>query len=126
MKILSRRILLPIVTVLCVCVPNAARAQAPLEPAQAKITPEQFQEYAGLLENSFTAGYVSAPVRRNLSNGAAVADAKAPAWNGLFFVYDRTGKEMLLAKAILVMRENAKEPPQLSQVTIGGVQVVKS
>src|SRR5260370_12672535 len=34
MKILSRRILLPIVTVLCVCVPNAARAQAPLEPAQ--------------------------------------------------------------------------------------------
>src|SRR6266436_2417487 len=181
MKILSRRILLPIMTVLCVCVPNAARAQAPLEPAQmsprtmfyliwrgvpppdvrkanallalwddadfapvrsamvagmmgsseeksaqAKITPEQFQEFAGLLENSFTAGYVSAPVRRNLSNGAAVADAKTPAWNGMFFVYDRTGKEMLLTKSVLVMRENAKEPPQLSQVTIGGVQVVKS
>ncbi len=181
MKVLSRRILLPIATVLCVCAPNAARAQAPLEPAQmsprtmfylvwrgvpssdvrkansvlalwedadfapvrsamaagmlgsseeksaqAKITPEQFQEFAGLLENSLTAGYVRAPVRRNLSNGAAVADAKTPAWNGMFFVYDRTGKEMLLTKSVLVMRENAKEPPQLSQVTIGGVQVVKS
>ena len=92
---------------------------------QPKITPEQFQEFAGLLENSFTAGYVSAPARRNLSNGAAVPDAKAPAWNGLFFVYDRSGKEMLLTKAILLMRASAKEPPQLSQVTIGGVQVLK-
>jgi hypothetical protein len=180
MKVLSRRILLPIAIVLCVCVPGAARAQAPLEPAQMsprtmfymvwrgvpspdarkansllalwddadfapvrsamaagmmgssegkpgqpKITPEQFQEFAGLLENSFTAGYVSAPVRRNLSNGAAVADAKTPAWNGMFFVYDRSGKEMLLTKAIVLMRASAKEPPQISQVTIGGVQVLK-
>jgi hypothetical protein len=180
MKMLSRRILLPIAIAFCACVPNAARAQAPLEPTQmsprtlfyliwrgvpspdvrkanslfalwddadfapvrsamvagmmgsseeksgqAKITPEQFQEFAGLLENSFTAGYVSAPARRNLSNGATVADAKTPAWNGLFFVYDRSGKEMLLTKAILLMRASAKEPPQLSQVTIGGVQVLK-
>jgi hypothetical protein len=181
MKTLSRRMLLPIAIAFCVGVPNAARAQAPLEPAQmsprtlfyliwrgvpspevrkvnslfalwddadfapvrsalvagmigssdeksehAKITPEQFQEFTGLLENSCTVGYVSAPARRNLSNGAAVADAKAPAWNGLFFVYDRTGKEMLLTKSVLVMRASAKEPPQLSQVTIGGVPVVKS
>jgi hypothetical protein len=181
MKVLSRRILLPIAAVLCICMPNAARAQAPLEPAQMsprtmfyliwrgvpspdvrkvnslfalwndadfapvrsamaagimgsseeksaqpKITPAQFQEFAGLLENSFTAGYVSAPVRRNLSNGAAVTDAKTPAWNGLFFVYDRTGKEMLLTKAILLMRASAKEPQQISQVNIGDVQVIKS
>jgi hypothetical protein len=181
MKILRRRILLPIAIALCVCVPNAARAQAPLEPAQMsprtlfyliwrgvpppdvrkanslfalwddadfapvrsamvtgmigsseekssqpKITPEQFQEFAGLLENSFTAGYVSSPMRRNLSNGAAVADAKTPAWNGVFFVYDRTGKEMLLTKAMLLMRASSKQPLQLSQVTIGGVQVLKS
>jgi len=132
MKVLSRRILLPIATVLCVCAPNAARAQAPLEPAQmsprtmfylvwrgvpssdvrkanslfalwddadfapvrsamaagmlgsseeksaqAKITPEQFQEFAGLLENSFTAGYVSAPVRKSFewSRGGGCKDA---------------------------------------------------
>ena len=181
MKILSRRILLPIAIALCACAPNAARAQAPLEPAQMsprtlfyliwrgvpppdvrkanslmalwddadfapvrsaiaagmlgpseekssqpKITPEQFQEFAGLLENSFTAGYVSAPARRNLSNGAAVTDAKTPAWNGMFFVYDRSGKEMLLTKAMLLMRASTKEPLQLSQVPIGGVQVLKS
>ena len=181
MKLLSHRILLPIAIALCVCVPNAARAQAPLEPAQMsprtlfyliwrgvpppdvrkansllalwddadfapvrsaiasgmmgpseeksskpKITPEQFQEFAGLLENSFTMGYVSAPARRNLSNGAAVTDAKAPAWNGMFFVYDRSGKEMLLTKAMLLMRASTKEPLQISQVTIAGVQVIKS
>src|SRR5947209_15386145 len=92
---------------------------------QPKLTPEQVQEFAGLLENSFTLGYLSEPTRRNLSNGAAVADAKAPAWNGMFFVYDRTGKEMLLTKAILRMRAEEKEAPRLSQVAIGGVQVVK-
>jgi hypothetical protein len=93
---------------------------------QAKLTPEQVQEFAGLLENSFTAGYVSEPKRRNLSTGAVTTDAKMPAWNGMFFVYDRTGKEMLLAKAILRLRAEEKEAPVLSQVTIGGVQVLKA
>jgi hypothetical protein len=44
----------------------------------------------------------------------------------MFFVYDRTGKELLLAKAMLRLREEEKEAPVLSQVTIGGVQVLKS
>jgi hypothetical protein len=92
---------------------------------QPKLTPEQVQEFAGLLENSFTLGYLSEPTRRNLSNGAAVADAETPAWNGMYFVYDRTGKEMLLTKAILRMRAEEKEAPRLSQVAIGGVQVLK-
>src|SRR2546425_2271491 len=93
---------------------------------QAKLTPEQVQEFAGLLENSFTLGYVNEPVRRTLSNGAASADARTPAWNGMFFVYDRTGKEMLLAKAMLRLRAEEKEAAVLSQVTIGGVQVLKA
>src|SRR5438477_154317 len=92
---------------------------------QPKLTPEQVQEFAGLLENSFTLGYWSEPTRRNLSTGAAVADAKTPVWNGMFFVYDRTGKEMLLTKAILRMRAEEKEAPRLSQVAIAGVQVLK-
>jgi hypothetical protein len=96
------------------------------KPAQPKLTPEQVQEFAGLLENSFTVGYVSEPKRRNLSNGAVAADTKMAAWNGMFFVYDRTGKEILLAKALLGMRAADKEAPVLSQVTIGGVQVIKS
>src|SRR5437016_4182513 len=92
---------------------------------QPKLTPEQVQEFAGLLENSFTLGYWSEPTRRNLSTGAAVADAKTPVWNGMFFVYDRAGKEMLLTKAILRMRAEEKEAPRLSQVAIAGVQVLK-
>jgi hypothetical protein len=94
--------------------------------AQPKPTREQVQEFAGLLENGFTVGYISAPVRRSLSTGAAVADAKPAAWNGMFFVYDRSGKEALLAKAILGIRANEKEPAQLSQVMIGGASVLKS
>ena len=96
------------------------------KPAQAKLTPEQVQEFAGLLENSFTLGYVSEPVRRKLSNGAVSEEPRTPAWNGMFFVYDRTGKEMVLTKAILLLRMQEKEAPQISQVNIGGVQVLKS
>ena len=91
-----------------------------------KLTPEQVQELAGLLENSFTVGYVSEPKGRAVANAAAPADAKLPAWNGMFFVYDRRGKELLLAKAVLRLRAAEKEAPVLSQVSIGGVQVLKS
>jgi hypothetical protein len=93
---------------------------------QAQLTPEQMREFAGLLENSFTVGYVSEPKGRAVSNAAAPADSKLPAWNGMFFVYDRTGKELLLAKAMLHLRAAEKDAPVLSQVTIGGVQVLKS
>ncbi len=181
MKVPSLRILLSMAAVLCTVGPNAARAQAPLEPAQMsprtvfylvwrgapptdvrkanavlamwedadfapvrsaiaagvfhsstekpdqpKLTREQLQEFAGLLENSFTLGYVSEPARRALSTGAVVADRRNPPWNGMFFVYDRTGKEGLLAKAILRLRVEEKEAPLLSQLTIGGVQVLKA
>jgi hypothetical protein len=91
---------------------------------QPKLTSEQVKEFAGLLENSFTVGYLSEPTRRTLSNGAASVDSK-PAWNGMFFAYDRTGKEELLSKAILRLRADEKEPPRLSQVAIGGVQVLR-
>src|SRR5713226_1115566 len=85
---------------------------------QRKLTREQLQEFAGLLENSFTLGYVSEPTRRTLSNGAVAADMRNPAWKGMFFVYDRTGKEELLSKAILRLRTEETEAPQLSQITI--------
>lgn len=44
----------------------------------------------------------------------------------MFFVYDRTGKEVLLAKAILRLRAEEKEAPLLSQVTIGSAQVLRA
>ncbi len=89
-----------------------------------KLTAEEIQEYAALLENSFTLGYLSEPARRTVSNGGGTPDSK-PVWNGMFFVYDRSGKEELFSKAILRLRAVGKEEPLLSQVTIGGVQVLK-
>jgi hypothetical protein len=93
---------------------------------QPKLTREELQVFAGLLENSFTLGYMSEPVRRTLSNGAVAPDTRNPAWNGMFFVYDRTGKEELLSKAILRLRKEETEAPQLSQITIGEAQVLKA
>jgi hypothetical protein len=91
-----------------------------------KLTAEEIQEYAALLENSFTLGYLSEPAKRTVPTGRAAADSKSPAWNGMFLVYDRTGKEVLLAKAILRLRAEEKERPLLSPVTIGSVQVLRA
>jgi hypothetical protein len=90
-----------------------------------KLAAEEIQEYAALLENSFTLGYLREPAKRTVSNAAASPDAKLPVWNGMFFAYDRTGKEVLLSKAILRLRAREKEVPLLSQVTVGGVQVLR-
>lgn len=93
--------------------------------SQSKLTPEELGDFAGLLENSFTLGYLGEPAKRRAANSAASAEAKPPAWNGMFFVYNRAGKEALLTKAILRMRSEEKETPRLSQVAIAGVQVLK-
>jgi hypothetical protein len=105
---------------------NSAAEKSEDKSAQPKMTPEQVQELAGLLENSFTVGYVNEPRGRAVSNAVVPADSKLPAWNGMFFVYDRAGKESLLAKTMLRLRAAAKDAPVLSQVTIGGMQVLKS
>jgi hypothetical protein len=91
-----------------------------------KLTPEEMQEFSSLLDNAFTLGYLSEPAKHAAASAPASKDAKIPAWNGMFFVYDRTGKEALIAKAILRLRAQEKDAPTLSQVTIGGVQAVKS
>ncbi len=90
-----------------------------------KLIAHEIQQYTSLLENSFTIGYVSEPARRAASNPGGSVDLK-PAWNGMFLVYDRTGKEVLLSKAVLRLRTEEKEAPRLSQVTIGGAQVLKA
>ena len=91
-----------------------------------KLSPDEIKEFASLLENAFTLGYIGEPSSRAASSAAASAESKAPAWNGLFFVYDRSGKEALIAKAILKLRSQLKEPPQISQITLGGTPVVKA
>src|SRR5438876_8429478 len=49
----------------------------------------------------------------------------AAKWSGFYFVYDRTGKEALLTKAILRLRAQDKEPPRITAVTLAGIPVVK-
>jgi hypothetical protein len=93
-------------------------------PSQ-KLTPEELQEYASLLENGFTLGYLAEPAKRSAAGAPVSKDAKPPAWNGMFFVYDRTGKESLIAKAILRMRAQEKDAPALTPLVIGGVPVLK-
>ena len=91
-----------------------------------KMTPEEIQEYASLLENAFTLGYLSEPAKHAAASSPASKDAKTPAWNGMFFVYDRTGKEALIAKAILRIRAQEKEVQMLTPLLIEGVPVVKT
>jgi len=110
-------------------------ASSEQKPGGPKLTVEQVQEFASLLENSFTVGYLGEPVKREAGGAGATdskaagvtgaASSKAPAWNGMFFVYDRSGKEAVLTKAILLMRAKEKEAPHISQVAIGDTQVLK-
>jgi hypothetical protein len=90
------------------------------------LTRQQIDEYASLLENPFVLGYLSDPNKKNgFVVSANPSSAKATPWNGIFFVYDRTGKEAILSKAVLSLRANEKEVPQISQVTVAGVSALK-
>ena len=93
------------------------------DSSQPKLTPQEFGEFASLLENAFTLGYVQDPRERRPATGPA--GAKPPAWDGMFFVYNRAGKEAILSKAILRMRAASKDAPRISQVTLAGLPVQK-
>src|SRR6202030_659095 len=82
-------------------------------------------EYASLAENAFVLGYLSDPQKKRPEPSKDSAAANAKPWNGIFFVYDRAGKEAILSKAVLSLRSSEKEVPQLSQMTIAGVPVLK-
>src|SRR5260370_1223071 len=59
------------------------------------------------------------------SPSAASANA-AHNWNGLFLIYDRTGKEALIEKIILDMRQDSsKDPPQITPFTAAGVPAIE-
>lgn len=100
--------------------------------SQAKpgITPAEAQEYSALLENGFVIGYLGKPESKTSadakpSDPAAAAGAPINKWNGFFFIYNRSGKESLLTKAVLKMRGDEKELPQLSQTTIANIPALK-
>jgi hypothetical protein len=88
------------------------------------LTREETEQYASLLENAFVVGYLSKPEAKMTASAVPPKSSDHP-YNGLFFVYDRTGKEALLSKAVLRMRGQEKELPQISQVTVAGVPALK-
>ncbi len=88
-----------------------------------KLTRQELEEFASLLDNGFVLGYFGEPEGRPRPVASAAKPAKQ--WNGIFLVYDRSGKEALLAKTILRAQQNAKEPPQLTALLIAGVPVAE-
>lgn len=84
------------------------------------LTSQEIEETSGLLENSFVLGFA----RKSEMQLAAAKPTERP-WNGIFFIYDRTGKEALLAKTILRFRSQEKEPPKVSQITVAGAPALK-
>lgn len=104
---------------------NALLKNSEEKSSEKKLTREQLDEYASLLDNSFVLGYLSDPHKKGFVVSANPSPAKTTPWNGLFFIYDRTGKEAILTKAVLGLRASEKETPQTSQVTIAGVSVLK-
>lgn len=89
--------------------------------AQTTLTRDELAQYASLLDNEIVVGYLGNP------NAPKNADVDSPAskWNGIFLVYDRTGKETTLTGLLLKMRMNEKDPPKTSATTIAGMPAIK-
>lgn len=88
------------------------------------VTREQFDQYVTLLDNPFLIGYMRRPESLAPAKGPQKKSAP-PAWNGLFFIYDRSGKEDLLSKAVLQMRSVDQDIPKVSELTVAGVSALK-
>ncbi len=91
---------------------------------QPALTHAELVEYGTLLDNAFLLGYLSPP------DGSAAAippteGAAAPARKGMFFVYDRTGKEALLSKAVLRLRASETDVPKISEFKVAGVPALR-
>jgi hypothetical protein len=101
---------------------DALMSDANKQKDKPALTRDELTQYASLLDNPFVVGYLSRP---DDLPAAKTPSTGAPAWQGLFFVYDRTGKEALLSKAVLRMRSSESDIPKLSEVTVAGVPALK-
>jgi hypothetical protein len=86
-----------------------------------QLTRADWDQLASLFDNSYVLGYLADTKKH--SAGVSV-EAKKPEWNGLFFVYDHTGKEALMLKLLLGLRLQ-KDAPEASAVNIGGNPATK-
>jgi hypothetical protein len=88
------------------------------------LSPEEAKQYASLLDNPYLLGYLRRPESLAAAK-PATAPKEKPTWNGMFFVYDRTGKEELLSKAVVRLRGTETDIPKLTPVTVAGVPALK-
>jgi len=90
---------------------------------------EEIANYATLLDNPFTIGYLPREgftPKPAAANSAGATLPSVPAWNGMFLVYDRSGKEELLSKAVLRVRASSgTDIPHLTEITVAGVKALK-
>jgi hypothetical protein len=107
----------------------AEMTQRSADPAQAKanMTAETISQYAALLDNELVFGYLKNPnpAKTNAADNGTPRDAKQIPWNGMFLAYDHTGKEATLAKLLLQVRMNEKDPPKISTATVAGMSAIK-
>ena len=99
-------------------------AMSAQDASKQTLTREEAEQYSTLLENALVIGYIPKPEAKTTAS-AVPAKPSDHSWNGVFFVYDRTGKESLLSKAVLRMRGAEKEMPKLSEISVSGVPVLK-
>jgi hypothetical protein len=88
-------------------------------------TREEFEQLSTLADNPFVVGYITEPEHPAAAATPSNSAGAQHSWNGLFFVYDRTGKEALLAKTVLRLRAQEGEPPKLSTFSVGNVSALK-
>jgi hypothetical protein len=87
---------------------------------------EEAEQFSTLLENAFVIGYLAKPEAKMTASAAPPKPAATDhPYSGIFFAYDRTGKQALLSKAVVRMRGQEKDLPQLSQVTVAGIPTLK-
>jgi hypothetical protein len=101
---------------------DALMSDANKQKDKTTLSREEIVEYASLLDNPFVLGYISRPEDLPAAKTSA---AGANTWKGMFFVYDRSGKEATLSKAVLRMRGSESEIPKISELTIAGVPALK-
>ena len=99
-------------------------ANSSKETPSTALSSEEAIEYSTLLDNAFLIGFMGEP-KPHRSPAVATATASTP-WNGVFLIYDRSGKEALLAKALLRSRAQGNEIPKLTPFLVAGIPALKS
>jgi hypothetical protein len=94
------------------------------------LTRADFDKNVTLLDNALILGYLrkpgsAAPAKKPSSATGSATKPAEPEWNGFFFIYDRTGKEELLSKAVLQVRGASGDIPKVSELTVAGVPSLK-